>query len=121
MKPGKISLFLILLFFNLSSSLNAEEKITTVPLVNLNNLEASFENEDTKEQDILKKENLSLKEKKINKTKNTSTRVNIVALDKITAKTSSKRITVRIPNIVVRANQRASRVHSNSKTLSTRL
>ena len=38
-----------------------------------------------------------------------------------TAKTSSTKITVRIPNIVVRANQRASRVHSDSKTLSTRL
>ena len=68
--------------------LNAEEKITTVPLVNLDNLEASYENEDTKEQNIIKKENLILKEKKINETKSKSTKVNIVALDKITAKTS---------------------------------
>ena len=88
MKRGKISLFLILFYFNLPFLLSAEEKITTVPSVNLDNLEESYENEDTKEQNIIKKENLILKEKKINETKSKSTKVNIVALDKITAKTS---------------------------------
>ena len=88
MKLGKISLFLILLttiFFSVS---NAEEKITTVPLVNLENLEASYENEDIKKENILNKKNLILKEKQTKETKNKLTRVNIVALDKITAKTS---------------------------------
>ena len=88
MKLGKINLFLILLttiFFSVS---NAEEKITTVPLVNLENLEASYENEDIKKENILNKKNLILKEKQTKETKNKLTRVNIVALDKITAKTS---------------------------------
>ena len=65
-----------------------KKKITTVPLINLENLEPSFEKEDLINQDILKKENLSLKEKKIIETENKATRVNIIALDKITAKTS---------------------------------
>jgi len=85
MKLGKISLILILFFFNISY---AEDKITTVPLVNLENLEASYENMDTKEQEILDKKILILKEKKIKESESKSTRVNIVALDKITAKTS---------------------------------
>ena len=85
MKLGKIGFLLIFISFY---TLYAEEKITTVPLVNLENLEASFETEDSEEQNILNKENLSLKEKKIKETENKSTRINIVALDKITAKTS---------------------------------
>jgi len=87
MKFGKISFFFVIVitFF---TSLYAEEKITTVPLVNLENLEASFESEDSEQQDISDKKNLVLKEKKIKETENGATRVNIVALDKITAKTS---------------------------------
>ena len=84
---GKINLFFFLFFF-FTSFLYSEEKITTVPLVNLENLEASFENEDTQEQSILNQEKLNLKEKKFKETEYNSTRVNIVALDKITAKTS---------------------------------
>ena len=85
MKLGKIILFFILFFFNIS---HTEDKITTVPLVNLENLEASYENMDTKEQETLDKKILILKEKKIKESESKSTRVNIVALDKITAKTS---------------------------------
>ena len=88
MKFGKISFFFFLFFMNFFSLLGAEKKITTVPLINLENLEPSFEKEDLINQDILKKENLSLKEKKIIETENKATRVNIIALDKITAKTS---------------------------------
>ena len=88
MKLGKISLLFTLSFLNLLTLSYAEEKIITVPLVNLENLEASFESEDPEEQNILNKENLILKEKKNKKMNSKSTRVNIVALDKITAKTS---------------------------------
>ena len=87
MRLGKISLF-FLFFINLLTSLYAEEKIITLPLVNLENLEASFENEDTEEKNILKKEILLLKEKKIKESESKLISVNIVALDKITAKTS---------------------------------
>ncbi|MDC0450126.1 DUF2155 domain-containing protein [Pelagibacteraceae bacterium] len=87
MKFGKIS-FSFLFFITFFISLYAEEKITTVPLVNLENLEASFESEDFEQQDISEKKNLTLKEKNIKKPDSNSTRVNIVALDKITAKTS---------------------------------
>ena len=89
MKFGKISLFFFLIFFNFLSFSRAEDKIKTMPLVNLENLEASFENEESENQNILEKENLSLKEKKIKETESNSIRVNIVALDKITAKTSN--------------------------------
>ena len=86
MNLGKISF--IFFFINCFTLSYAEEKITTVPLVNLENLEASFESEDTEEQNILVKENLILKEKKNKEPESRLTRVNIVALDKITAKTS---------------------------------
>ncbi len=88
MKLGKISFFCFIVFINFFLLLNAEEKITVVPLVNLENLKPSFEKEDLENQNILKKENIILKEKKIIETKNKFTRVNIIALDKITAKTS---------------------------------
>lgn len=89
MKLGKINLFFFIFFINFLSLLYAEEKIISVPLINLENLEPSFEEEDAKEKNISDEENLSLKEKKIKKVKNKSTRVNMVALDKITAKTSN--------------------------------
>ena len=89
MKHGKVSLFFLIFFINFFSPLSAEKKITTVPLINLKNLEPSFEKEDLKNKKILNKENLFLKEKKIIETENKVTKVNIIALDKITAKTSS--------------------------------
>ena len=88
MRLGKIRLFFFLFFINFPNLSHTEEKITTVPLVNLENLEASFENEDTEEKIISNQETLFLKEKKIKESENKSTVVNIVALDKITAKTS---------------------------------
>ena len=88
MKLGKISFFYFFFFISFCSLSFAQEKITTVPLVNLENLEASFESEDAEEQNILDKKNLILKEKKIEEKKSNSVIVNIVALDKITAKTS---------------------------------
>ena len=88
MKFGKISFFFFIIFMNFFSLLSAEKKITTVPLINLENLKPSFEKEDTKTQDTQRKENLILKEKKIIETESKEIKVNIIALDKITAKTS---------------------------------
>ena len=89
MKLGKISLFILFYYISFFTFLFSEEKISTVPLVNLENLKPSFEKEDTESKNILNKEILILKEKKSVKTKNKSVKVNIVALDKITAKTSN--------------------------------
>ena len=90
MTLGKINfIFFFLIFFN---STLAEDKITTVPLINLENLKPSFEKEDTKNESISKNKDINLKEKKFNKIETKETRINIVALDKITAKTSNLHI-----------------------------
>jgi hypothetical protein len=88
MIPGKINLIFFLFMLNFSTVVFSEDKISTVPLVNLENLEPSFESEDLEDKDFLKKSSISLKEKKIKELESKATRVNIVALDKITAKTS---------------------------------
>jgi hypothetical protein len=89
MKLGKISLFFFLFFIYFFSLSNAEDNTATIPLVNLENLKPSFEKEEeVKNENILKEESLSFKEKKIIEIGNKITRVNIIALDKITAKTS---------------------------------
>ena len=86
---GKINFIFFLFLLNFSTIIFAEDKITAVPLINLENLKPSFEKEDSESKNILKKENITLKEKKILNSKNKIIRVNIVALDKITAKTSN--------------------------------
>jgi len=88
MKFGKVNFFFFLVTVNFFTLLNTEEKITTIPLVNLNNLEPSFEKEDDEDKIILNKESIILKEKIIIEPERKVTKVNIVALDKITAKTS---------------------------------
>ena len=92
MKPGKINFIFLFFLFNFSSITFSDDKITTIPLVNLENLESSFEKEDIEDKSISNNENIVLKEKKINQTKNKEIRINIVALDKITAKTSDMNI-----------------------------
>jgi hypothetical protein len=85
---GKIKfifLLITLIFFSISF---AEEKITTIPLVNLENLKPSFEKEDVENKIILKNKDIDLKVKKIIPIETKEARVNIVALDKITAKIS---------------------------------
>jgi len=89
---SNIVFFIILLnFFNIAFS---EDKITAIPLANLENLEPSFEKEDVEDKNILKDDNIDLKEKKITQIETKETGVNIVALDKITAKTSDLRISI---------------------------
>jgi hypothetical protein len=86
---GKVSLIFFILILNFFTLLIAEDKITSVPLVNLENLEPSFEKEDLENENILSKEKVVLKEKKIITTADKTVSVNILALDKITAKTSN--------------------------------
>ena len=64
MKPGKINFIFLLFLFNFSSIIFADDKITTIPLVNLENLESSFEKEDIEDKSISNNENIVLKEKK---------------------------------------------------------
>jgi hypothetical protein len=85
MKLGKINFFFLLIF---STIVFAEDKITTIPLINLENLKPSFEKEDLEVKNFSEKKIINLKEKKISESEGKLTRVNIVALDKITAKTS---------------------------------
>ena len=84
MKVGNnIYLFFILLFISISV-LKAEEKITTSPLINIEEIKPSFEesieeNENlTTNKNLRKKNNISLK----------SSQAILIGLDKITAKSS---------------------------------
>ena len=94
MKLGKFNFFLLfflLIFFN---KLFTEEKITTIPLVNLENLKPSFEKEDIENKNILDNKQINIKEKKNILIETKEIRINIVALDKITAKTSDLNILI---------------------------
>ena len=90
---GKINFIFFLFLLNFLTAALTEEKITTIPLVNLENLEPSFEEEEENENvNILNNKKFNLKEKKLTETKTKEIQVNIVALDKITAKTSDLHI-----------------------------
>ncbi len=78
-----LSIFL-LIFYNTSSL--AEDKISTSPLINLNELKPSFEEVDDSSNDLTNKE--VIKKKKKNSLKNNSASAKFIGLDKITAKTS---------------------------------
>ena len=86
---GKINLIFFLFLINFSTLVFSEDKITTIPLINLGNLEPSFEKEDLESKSQSEIESIILKEKETTETGSKITRVNIVALDKITAKTSN--------------------------------
>ena len=93
MKLGKIKiLFFILLFFHIN--LNADDKISTVPLVNLEDLKPSYEEV---QNDSLENENsgtYKIKEKDRKKSKSKNASINILGLDKITAKTTEMKLTI---------------------------
>ena len=78
-----LSIFL-LIFYNTSSL--AEDKISSSPLINLNELKPSFEEVDDSSNDLTNKE--VIKKKKKNSLKNNSASAKFIGLDKITAKTS---------------------------------
>ena len=89
---GKIRFIFFFFVLNFSNISFSEDNITIVPLVNLENLQPSFEKEGTENQNITNNENVNLKEKVVTPIETKETRVNIVALDKITAKTSDIQI-----------------------------
>ena len=100
MKLGnlKIFIFLFALFFVNILSILAEDKIQSVPLINLEELSPTFEEgkdelEDIEEQNVNLNNNENIyEENKIQK--NDKVYINIMALDKITAKTSAIKLAI---------------------------
>ncbi len=94
MKVGSFSF--IILFFAHSLFAFAEDKIQTVPLVNLEELSPTFEEEKSELEKLEEINPDSEKNEKIisstESTKDDKIYVNLTALDKITAKTSSLRL-----------------------------
>ena len=92
MKLGSIKKIIIfcLIFF---SNLSAEDRITTSPLINLEELKPSYEEEEISDN---KKQNnkIIIKEKKTNSIVPKFSTVNLLGLDKITAKTSKIKIKI---------------------------
>tara|TARA_B100002019_G_scaffold175204_1_gene151418 strand:+ start:43 stop:543 length:501 start_codon:yes stop_codon:yes gene_type:complete len=84
MKPGS-KIIIIIFFLIFSNILNSEERITSTPLINLENIKPSFEDFDNKDENYFT--NQDLKEKKIKKKLKSSQAV-LIGLDKITAKSS---------------------------------
>ncbi len=98
MKLGNLKYFIFLIFFIISLPAIAADKIESVPLINLEELSPTFE-EDKDELEKLEKSNTSLnsnenilEEPAI--TKDDKIYINLKALDKITAKTSAIRLAV---------------------------
>tara|TARA_Y100000590_G_scaffold429200_1_gene541507 strand:- start:1335 stop:1871 length:537 start_codon:yes stop_codon:yes gene_type:complete len=91
-------IFILIFFLTIPMSIFAADKIETVPLINLEDLSPTFE-EDKDELEKIEENNNNLnnnedisKESKIKK--NDKVYINLKALDKITAKTSSFRLAV---------------------------
>ena len=81
---NKINLILILYFISFNFSLS-EEKITTSPLINIEQIKPSFELFDEKKENTSLNQNLRIK-KSIKSLK--SSQAKLIGLDKITAKSS---------------------------------
>ena len=87
MKLGKINFFCVIFVYLLFTGLEADDKIILAPIINLENLEPSYESLES-EKDI--NSNLDTNIKKRNTIKKNSDEikfVNLIGLDKITAKT----------------------------------
>ena len=84
MKLGNKIFFALLICISFNS-INAEQKITSTPLINIDEIKPSFENIEDKSEIITSKKNL--KEKKIIKNLKSSQAI-LIGLDKITAKSS---------------------------------
>ncbi len=101
MKLGNFKKFIFLLIFALFASILsvfAEDKIEFVPLINLEELSPTFE-EDKVELEKIEKKNVNLNSiekilEKPNTKKNEKISINLKALDKITAKTSALKLVI---------------------------
>tara|TARA_B100000686_G_C16107290_1_gene626181 strand:+ start:79 stop:588 length:510 start_codon:yes stop_codon:yes gene_type:complete len=87
MKLGKIK-NLVLIFLLFSFKLESDDKISTVPLVNLEELKPSYEEIQIEEENININQSFVIKEKNKKKSLSKNASVNILGLDKITAKTT---------------------------------
>ena len=85
MKLGNKLIFKIILLFIFSNFLQADDKITTSPLLNIENIKPSFEDSEDENENI--STNYSFKERK-NFSKLKSSQAVLIGLDKITAKSS---------------------------------
>jgi len=99
MKLGKIKVTILSFVFIFVNTLVlfSENKIKTVPLVNLEELSPTFEEDKDELEKIEKNTTLNKIEKNLNTSqslKDGKIYINLTALDKITAKTSSIRLTV---------------------------
>ena len=100
MKLGKFKTFILVFIFFLFSTLSilAEDKIESVPLINLEELSPTFEEDKNELEKVEENDNDLdnyqdiLKEDKSEK--NNKIYINLTALDKITAKTSTFRLAV---------------------------
>ena len=87
MKLGKINLLLIVFLFIFHTNLIADDKILSAPVINLENLEPSYEVLE-KENNTSSELNVGIKKRNIiDKKKSDIKFVNLIGLDKITAKT----------------------------------
>ena len=100
MKLGKLKNLILIIFFLLinNSLVFAVDEIETVPLINLEDLSPTFE-EDKDELEKIEKKNVNLNNDEntldeSNTKKDNKIYINIKALDKITAKTSAIRLAV---------------------------
>ena len=98
MKIGNFKIFILLLVLFFTTSVFAEDKIETVPLINLEELSPTFEED---KDELEKKEDKNANLNKIEKdsslsklSKNDKIYINLTALDKITAKTSSIKLSI---------------------------
>ena len=98
MRLGYLKIFTLFLFLLSIKSAIADNKIQSVPLINLEELSPTFEEEKDELEKIEEKNSLSNNNEKSSITKKTSKTdkiyINLKALDKITAKTSSFRLAV---------------------------
>ena len=100
MKLGNFNFFCLCLLLILTSTffVLAEDKIESVPLINLEELSPTFE-EDKTELEKIKDKNITLNKSddissKLKSLKDDKVYINLTALDKITAKTSSIKLAV---------------------------
>ena len=100
MKLGNFKNFIFLIIFLFANNLSvfAADKIESVPLINLEELSPTFE-EDKDELEKIEKKNVNLNNiedilEKSNTKKDNKIYINLKALDKITAKTSAIRLAV---------------------------
>ncbi len=92
MNHGIIINFFFILFFLITKTLLAEEKISRSPLINIENIQPSFENIEDKNENYHSQKNL--KEKKIFENSSSIAHAIIIGLDKITAKSSKIKINI---------------------------